>query len=163
MDTMNKKTIYIIYLIVLSTGCSHSQESREYEDFLATNIRSDGSKEFYYTVTMPEAERSQRGGNRKNVSGGVGVKGGSASRTAAAGGISYGGSKGGHKGRQPDRRPESLLTERLEKKLLASGYCRDGWMETDRQFQTPNASIRGECDEAATERDHREFPNTEDA
>jgi hypothetical protein len=55
------------------------------------------------------------------------------------------------------------MTEQLEKKLLATGFCREGWMETERHYQPPNASIRGECNETATDKDHQNFPNSEDA
>ena len=50
----------------------------------------------------------------------------------------------------------------LEKKLLATGFCREGWMETERHIQPPNASIRGECNETATDKDYKNFPNTSD-
>ena len=98
------------------------------------------------------------------------AKGGSSSNTQASGGITYGGGSGGGKqggkggrgGKQPGSRPDEKISELLEKKLLASGFCRDGWMETERHFQPPNASIRGECDETATDRDRQNFPNTTD-
>jgi len=160
----------ITALSLLASACSSTPKTPEFDEYLATNIRSDGSKEFYYTVTMSNTGNSKRGSGGKNVSGGMRAKGGSSSNTQASGGISYGGGsgsgkqggKGGRSGSQSGSRPDEKISELLEKKLLASGFCRDGWMESERHFQPPNASIRGECDETATDRDRQNFPNTSD-
>ena len=96
------------------------------------------------------------------------VNGGSNSKTHANGGITVGGvASGGHrggKGRQGSQQPggnqNEKLTEQLEKKLLANGFCREGWMESERYIQAPNASVRGECNETAADRDRQNFPNT---
>ena len=154
--------LYFVALVAASTfACSHTPESPAQEDYLATNIRSDGSKEFYYTLTMSGGEKSQAGGKRRNVSGGMVVTGGSSSRTSASAGISSRGGRGGRNASGAGRFDE-MVTESLKKKLKATGYCRDGWMEMDRNRQPPGVSIRGECNETATESDYREFPNTED-
>ena len=163
---MNMKITSIILLAVFVGGCSSSQKTPEFEDYLATNIRNDGSKEFYYTVTMSNTGSSKRGGGSKNVSGGMRVSGGSSSNTHGSAGVAVGGgSRGGKGGRGSNRsgpHPDEKISEQLEKKLLATGFCRDGWMETERHIQPPNASVRGECNETATDRDYENFPNTED-
>jgi len=154
-------------LTLLATACSSSPNTPEFEEYLATNIRSDGSKEFYYTVTMSSTGRPKRG----NVSGGMRVAGGSSSSPQGRGGITVSGAPssakhGGQAGRgggKPGSRPDERVSELLEKKLRVSGFCRDGWMETERHIQPPSASIRGECDETATDRDRQNFPNTADA
>ena len=154
-------------LAVLVGGCSSSQKTPEFEDYLATNIRSDGSKEFYYTVTMSNTGGSKRGGGGKNVSGGMRVSGGSSSNTHGSAGVTVGGGshggKGGRGSNRPGSHPDEKISEQLEKKLLATGFCRDGWMETERHIQPPNASVRGECNETASDRDYENFPNTEDS
>lgn len=157
-------------LALLVGACSSSQKTREFEDYLATNIRSDGSKEFYYTVTMSNTGSSKRGGGRQNVSGGARVKGGSSSNTHGSAGVTVGGAsgsgshggKGSGGGNRSGARPDEKISEQLEKKLLVTGFCREGWMETERHIQPPNASIRGECNETATDKDYKKFPNTED-
>jgi hypothetical protein len=165
MKTVN--TIIILLSVILS-ACSSSQKNPEITEYLATNIRSDGSKEFYYTVTLADSKSSKRGGGGRNVSGGMRVNGGSNSNVYGSGGVTLSGSGGGHKGsrgasgRQPGAQQAEIMTEQLEKKLLASGYCRDCWMETERHVQPPNASIRGECNETATDRDRHNFPNSTD-
>ena len=75
----------------LITACSSSQKTPEFEDYLATNIRSDGGKEFYHTVTMTNPGSTQCGKSSKNVSGGMRVSGGSSSNTYGSGGITVGG------------------------------------------------------------------------
>ena len=165
-----KKMTITALLILLVSACSSSQKNQDFEDYLATNIRSDGSKEFYYTVTISGGQNSQKGKGGSNVSGGARVSGGSSSNTRAGAGITVGGSGGGQRGnkgggkhRQASTARDDRMTEQLEKKLSATGFCREGFMETERHYQPPNASIRGECNEAATDRDLQNFPNSEDA
>lgn len=164
-----KKMTITVALILLVSACASSQKNPDFEDYLATNIRSDGSKEFYYTVTMAGGQHSQKGKGGNNVSGGARVSGGSASNTRAGAGITVGGSGGGQRGnkgggkhRQASAARDERMTEQLEKKLSATGFCREGFMETERHLQPPKASIRGECNETATDRDRQNFPNSED-
>jgi len=165
------KTAKIITLTLLTTACSSSPNTPEFEEYLATNIRSDGGKEFYYTLTMSNRGNSKHGSGGRNISGGMRVRGGSSSNTHASGGVTVGGGsssgkqggKGGRGGNKSGSRPDEEIFKQLERKLLASGFCRDGWMETEWHIQPPYASIRGECDETATDADRQRFPNTEDA
>ena len=168
---MNAKIVIIFSVLsLLISACSSSPKNQPVEDYLATNIRSDGSKEFYYTVTMSDSQNSIRGTSANNVSGGARVSGGSSSNTRAGAGITVGGSgnrqrgnKGGGQHRQANAARDGRMTEQLEKKLLATGFCREGWMEQERHYQAPNVSIRGECNETATDKDRQNFPNSEDA
>jgi hypothetical protein len=170
VETMNAKKMTIsAVLMLLVSACSSAQKNQEFEDYLATNIRSDGSKEFNYTVTMSNSQNPNKGAGGKNVSGGARVSGGSSSNTRGGVGITVGGSgnhqrgnKGGGKRRQVNAAQDERMSEQLEKELLASGFCREGWMEQERHYQPPNASIRGECNEAATDKDRQNFPNSED-
>jgi hypothetical protein len=168
-DSMNtNKMIKIAVLVLLLGACSSSQKNQTFEDYLATNIRSDGSKEFQYTVTLSNGQSSKKGTGSKNVSGGSRVNGGSSSNTRAGAAINVGGSgkgqrgnKGGGKGSQAGAARDERMTEQLEKKLKAGGFCREGWMEQERHYLPPNASIRGECNETATDKDRQNFPNSD--
>jgi hypothetical protein len=162
------KMIMIAVLVLLLGACSSSQKNQTFEDYLATNIRSDGSKEFQYTVTMSNGQSSKKGTRGNNIGGGARVSGGSSSNTRAGAAINVGGSgkgqrgnKGGGKGRQAGAARDERMTEQLEKKLKASGFCREGWMEQERHYPPPNASIRGECNETATDKDRQNFPNSD--
>ena len=159
-----------MFLTLLVSACSSSQKNLEIDDYLATNIRSDGSKEFYYTATIVNEKVSKKGRGNKNVSGGMRVKGGSSRNTTGSAGLTVGnstggGHQGGNRGRggsRPGSPADEKLSEQLKKKLLASGFCRDGWMENERYIQPPNASVRGECNETANDRDRQNFPNSAD-
>lgn len=162
MNTQNLTTT--VLMILLLGACSNTQKNQTIEDYLATNIRSDGSKEFYYTVTMSNDQNSRKGKGGSNVNAGGRLSGGSSSNTRAGAGITVGGSgnrqrgnKGG--GRQAGAARDERLSEQLEKKLRSTGFCREGWMEIERDYLPPNATIRGECNETATDRDLRNFPN----
>jgi hypothetical protein len=169
VESMNTNKLTMTAVLILLLGaCSSSQKNQTFEDYLATNIRSDGSKEFQYTVTMTNGQNSKKGKGGNNVSGGARVAGGSSSNTRAGAAISVGGSgnrqrgnKGGGKGRQASVARDERMSEQLEKKLKASGFCREGWMEQERHYQPPNASIRGECNESATDKDRQNFPNSD--
>ena len=152
---------------LLAAACSNKQTTPEFEDHLAPNIRSDGSKEFYYTITMANTGQSNRGSGGSNVSGGARVKGGSASNTRAGVGVTVGGSGGKKGGRQSGRRSRGasqseLITKQLEKTLKASGFCQKGWIELERENNRPTTSIRGECNDTATAKDRQSFPSSDD-
>ena len=164
---MNLKTAILILLSVAVSACSNSQKNPDFDEYLATHIRSEGSKEFYYTVTLTNADESRRGRSNKNVSGGMRVSGGSNSNPRGSGGVTVSGQGNGkgsvsRPGGQGSARASEKMSEQLEKKLLTTGYCRDGWMETERQIQPPFANIRGKCNETATDKDRENFPNSED-
>ncbi len=62
-----------------------------------------------------------------------------------------------------DRHYENLderLTEHLQTKLEATGYCRDGYLELGRIFRKYTATIRGECNEDATASDRENFASS---
>ena len=144
-------------------GCSSNQQSESPEGYLATHIFDDGSKQFVYTVVLPESTGQHKGGGSGrpgNVSGSVQ---GSSNR-GLSGGVTVG-TQGGGKGRGSGRRRESrtdVLVKALEVELKETGYCRDGYMELDRMMQPSQTFIKGECHEAASAKDLEAFPNTED-
>lgn len=49
------------------------------------------------------------------------------------------------------------LRARVEMKLAENGYCREGYLELDAALAITQTFIRGECREAATERDIQRF------
>ena len=93
-----------------------------------------GSKQFVYTVDLPEsiARQGQGQGNERkgNVAGNVqgsSNQGLSAGVTAGTGnGKAKGKGKRGNRGRQGK---DSMLVSLLDTELKKSGYCREGYME----------------------------------
>ena len=153
--------LIISFTLICVVGCSSSQKTEMPQGYLATNIFDDGSKQFVYTVELPEStgqgKRGKGNGRPGNVAGQVrgssnrGISGGV---TAGTGG----GSKGGRGGRGQQGRA-GLLNDAVEAELKKSGYCRDGFMELDRMMEPGQTFIKGECVEAASTNDRDEFPN----
>jgi len=148
------KTPTIILFAILSASCASKQSSPEFSEYLATNIRSDGSKEFQYTAEIANAGKSKS----KNVGGGMRMAGGSSSPTRTSAGVTVGSNTGGGKhrknsGQNSYQQMNEKFNQQLEKKLSQTGFCREGWMETEREFQPPRMVVKGECNETATESD----------
>lgn len=161
MPRMKRFPIKLIipFALICVTGCSSNQKSEVPQGYLATKIFEDGSKQFVYTVDLPESTgKGKRGGGSGrpgNVAGHV--QGGS--NRGLTGGVSAGTgsrSKGGGRGQQGKA---SLLQEALDAELKRTGYCRKGYMELDRMMQTTQTFIKGECVETASITDREEFPN----
>jgi len=153
----------LLPLLALAAACSSAQRQREPADYLATNIRNDGTKEFYYTITLQRPPRTAPA-PAVPVSGGAHVTGGSSGHLYGGVGISLGAPVGGrHRGGGAGYGQDALIREHLEQKLLVTGFCREGWLERDRNVRPPDLSIHGVCKETATARDRQQFPNNTDS
>lgn len=161
IDAMRLKLATILPLLLLACACSGPQQRAEPRDYLATNIQSDGTKEFYYTITMASHQAPRQSAGSPIIGGGAQVTGGSSGHLSGGVGISLGAPVGRQR-RGGGYVDDAFIREHLEKKLLASGYCREGWMERDRNVQPPDLSIHGVCKETATARDRQQFPNSAD-
>ena len=147
------------FALICMLGCSSNQKNEIPQGYLATNIFDDGSKQFVYTVELPEStgqgKRGKGNGRPGNVAGQVR---GSSSR-GVSGGVTAGtGGKGGRSGRGLKGKA-ALLNDAVEAELKKSGYCRDGFMELERMMEPGQTFIKGECVEAASVNDREEFPN----
>ena len=147
------------FTLICMVGCSSNQKNEIPQGYLATNIFDDGSKQFVYTVELPEStgqgKRGKGNGRPGNVAGQVR---GSSSR-GVSGGVTAGtGGKGGRSGRGLKGKA-ALLNDAVEAELKKSGYCRDGFMELERMMEPGQTFIKGECVEAASVNDREEFPN----
>ncbi|MDH4020489.1 MAG: hypothetical protein OEU84_12900 [Xanthomonadales bacterium] len=153
--------LIIPFTLIYVVGCSSNQKNEVPRGYLATNIFDDGSKQFVYTVELPEStgqgKRGKGNGRPGNVSGQVrgssnrGISGGV---TAGTGGSSKAG-----KGRRGQQGRAGLLNDAVEAELKKTGYCRDGFMELDRMMEPGQTFIKGECVEAASVNDREKFPN----
>lgn len=151
---ITKKVIaFLIILSVIMTGCSSVSKS-DMKDFFRSDIRADDSKMFTFTVIVTQQGKKDKKSTQKNSK----SKGGRDS-----------GKKGGQQNSQRNTKDnsmnknddhmtelfEELLIERLEK----NQYCRDGYIELDRAFSGSTFTLRGECNESATENDRKRFYN----
>lgn len=160
---MKKLSIKLFVPLVLAfvCGCSSNQKNEKPQGFLATQITDDGSKQFVYTIDLPETQRQGKRGKGNGRPGNVaGHMQGSSNRGVSAG-VSAGmggGSNGGGAGRGQQGKA-SLLNDALEAELKKTGYCRQGFMELDRMMQPSHTFIKGECVETASTNDREAFPN----
>ena len=159
------KRIPVLLLIstalVCAGGCSSNQKNEMPQGYLATQITDDGSKQFVYTVDLPDKVRQGKRGKSNGRPGNVaGHVQGSSNRGISAG-VSAGtgsGGKGGGRARGQQGQT-ALLNDALAAELKKTGYCRKGYMELDRMMQPGQTFIKGECVEAASDHDREEFPN----
>ena len=113
----NTDKLIIPFTLIYVVGCSSNQKNEVPRGYLATNIFDDGSKQFVYTVELPEStgqgKRGKGNGRPGNVSGQVrgssnrGISGGV---TAGTGGSSKAG-----KGRRGQQGRAGLLNDAVNR------------------------------------------------
>jgi len=156
------KLLIPLTLISIS-ACSSNQKNELPQGYLATHIFEDGSKQFVYTVNLPESTgRGRRGkgsGRPGNMTGHV--QGGS--NRSLTGGVTAGsggsGKGGGSRAGSGQQGRASMLMNALEAELKKSAYCREGYMELERMMEPSQTFIKGECVDAASVNDYEKFPN----
>lgn len=142
-------------------ACANQKKDEAPQGYLATHIFEDGSKQFVYTVDLPDSGRSGKrgkgGGRPGNATGQV--SGGS--NGGLSGGVNVGTgnrkSRGQGGGQQHGR--DAMLVSLLDDELKDSDFCRDGYMELDRSMEPQQTFIKGECTETASASDRENFPN----
>jgi hypothetical protein len=160
-DPVNRTPLKLLIPMILACacGCSGNQKNETPKGYLATNITDNGSKQFVFTVDLPDEVPKGGHGNGNGRPGNVtGQVRGKSNRGLSAGvsAGSGGGGKGGRGGRGQQARA-ALLNDALEAELKKTGYCREGYMELDRMMEPGQMFIKGECVEAATDHDRDEF------
>jgi len=151
--------LIIPVVFICMVGCSSNQKNEVPQGYLATNISDDGSKQFVYTVELPESTGQGKRGKGKGRPGNVAGQVRGSSNRGLSGGVTAGtGGKGGRSGRGQQGRA-GLLNDAVEAELKKTGYCRDGFMELDRMMEPGQTFVKGECVEAASVNDREEFPN----
>lgn len=146
-----KSWFLILFVFLFLSGCASNQrKSPEVTEVIATNITSNGLKLFSYSVTMSMPQKRKEGLSREN------------GRGARNGRDKSGGMDEVKSDRESTKnRMKQMIYEKLESKLIDTGYCREGYIVLDRYFDREQAQIRGECKEGATEEDRKNFVNDE--
>lgn len=139
-----------IALVVAVSACSSREPKRpEWVEYFATHIEEDGTKQFSLAL-----EPQGRGGG--------GPRGGRGRGSGPGGGNGRG--PGGGAGGVPDRsdmqqRMEQMLEAKLDAHLRQSGFCQGDYTVVDQSFIQGLMTVRGECNEKASEQDREQFPN----
>ena len=153
------KAIYTITLFstLVLAGCAHEQPKppKTQESFI-TQIKPDGTKQFSYSLTTEMSERKDvhsYGGS--NGGGGHGSHGGH-----------HDGARSDHKGRHSDDKDDEMqekftliFDDALNLKLNSTGFCRNGFIQLDKQSRHGAMLVKGECNENAIDADREKFPN----
>lgn len=151
----------IVLAIAMTLGaCASTPHHHAAQDQLLTTITPAGLKQFTFIETMQHSSGGWHGHGGGGMGAGMGHMGGG---MAGGGGMGHGGGgMGGGYGQNSEARHERLqeaVKQRLEDKLAATGYCRNGYTQLDSQFQHGKISINGQCTEPATAQDRSQFPN----
>lgn len=149
--------LLVLGVVMGLSACSGPGDRRprpEPTELFSTSITEDGSKMFVYEVKMgsPPGPGGEGGGGRGGPPGGGGPGG------PPGGGGGEGGPRGGPGGQAPEH-IKSMFYDMLDEKLAQNGYCREGYLELESDFERGDATLRGECREAASEADRQQFPN----
>lgn len=139
-------------LLALAACSSEPGRPDPPEGYFATHIEADGTRKFQYTVVPPDQGRPRAGSGRPgNTAGHVS---GSSSR-GVAGGVTAGTGGGGRQtsssGASAYDRFQQInrqLEDMLEQELKNSGFCQQGYRETERVVEPATIYIRGECKKA---------------
>mgnify|MGYP000126722507 CR=1 FL=1 len=155
---MNRITLIVI-VCMLMFSCAQKKKKEVINDVtLITHIKNNGVKEFSYSATL--SQKKKPAGSRSHNKGGGG-------RGGAAGG--RGGRGGGSRGGNGDRSKNDSsqgISEKMKSKIyqdlnkrLRTGFCRDGFVETEVFFDKKYIQIKGVCNERATNSDRKRYPN----
>jgi hypothetical protein len=160
----NPVSIFIAIALVSIFACSNQKKDAEPQGFLATHIFDDGSKQFVYTVDLSELSKGGEGGRGAGRPGNATGHASGGSNRGLYGGVSAGTSNSRSSGKADGRTQgrAAMLTNAIDNELKKSGFCRDGYKQLDRMMEPHQTFIKGECNEAASANDSKEFPNDTD-
>lgn len=150
--------------LLLLSACAGKQEKQEPEGYFATQIDGNGDKLFQYSLDIPTPGGGKRGTKGTSGPGNVGGYVAGNSSRGVTGGVTAGtGTRkgrrrsGGKGGSNHFAELNAKLENRLEKELKSTGYCREGYQETERVIDPSAFFIKGKCSETATEEDRKQF------
>ncbi len=132
-------------VIGLLAGCAGRDRQPHFTETLRTQISIDGTKFFDYFL---HADRSRKQGKSTMQ----GPRKAGSDRSASPRSLTP---------EEIQERSRKKLYERLGRKLLETGYCREGFVELYSFFDRGNVELRGECREAATVEDRKNFVQSE--
>jgi hypothetical protein len=147
---MNDKLLISLSITILGlTACGSNpakKHGRMPNEVFVTHIKANGSKVFNYSLIKKIPSQRQMGkGMRKGAGMGGSMKAGKKPDFS-----------------QMNAKMHEKANEKLTLKLTETGYCREGYMRLDSFFERGHVTIKGECNDTATDEDREKFTNAED-
>lgn len=151
---LSKQFIFLFTLSLLMLSACSSTKQSQMEEFFKTKIHADGSKRFTFSLVILQTqnhnkEKSQQRPNKPSKSNGNRKKGQNDSRNNKQGSLDKENSK--------LSKMTELFEERLQKYMANKQYCREGYITLETSFSGAIYTLRGECQESATDEDKRRF------
>lgn len=156
--------IWILIMVLSGLVAACSGPRRPPEQLVSrfdTRILDNGSKQFEYSLMPergPDERRAAGRGAEPALAQGTAPSGGQRGAPPAAG-RGDGRAVGPGGGRQP-LLDEGELEARVAAELQANQFCRDGYLELQRDDSQWPLRLRGECLDGATTADRQRFANT---
>ncbi len=133
---MRPRVIALCLSLTLLQGCSSAQHQGDVNERFRTNILDNGTKLFFYEFSRGEKIRTLLPYDQK-------------------GGFTDG--RDVYSAEELRRKNQRYLNASVTRKLEQTGYCREGFYTLDTLVGYANASLRGECREAASDEDRQRF------
>lgn len=133
-----KKALLVLIGTVVLNGCSYSS-SYNFKGILLTDIKSDGTKLFIFT--SPQGQIGSNELRRADIP-----------RNGQRASANRGPSRADYRDSL-----EKGIFDALDRKLLESGYCREGYLRLGSFIERGIVEIKGECQESATADDREKF------
>lgn len=150
---MNKTSLVVLASMMCLSACATSKPASkaQIEDF-TTNISENGTKSFVYRLS--HSKKGNNGASSVGKGGRRGTGGRNGSRRSASRNTGS---------MDNDARSDVLIEtaiDRLTLKLEETGYCKQGFIELGRSVDKQSISVRGECNDGATDEDRDKFKNS---
>ncbi len=115
------------------------------EGYFATHIEADGTRKFQYAIDPPAQAGPRRPGNTAGHVSGSSSRGVSSGVTMSTGAGGRQAPSGGANAYERFQQFNRQLEDMLEQELKNSGFCPQGYRETERVVEPTTIYIRGEC------------------
>lgn len=158
LSSKYSSAIFITFLLLLS-ACTNTSEPKT-EGFFHTEIRDDNSKEFTFSLIFSRSEKEVSKGMKDTAPAqkrdrGKGSGKGKGSRSQDVSSATKSNTKRSSKTKQL----MGIFEQHLDLKMQETKYCRTGYLTLEKSFVGAIYSLRGECNESATEADRNQLKN----
>ena len=151
---LSKQSTLLLTLSLLTLSACSATKQPKMEEFFHTKIHDDGSKRFTFSLIVIQGQSDKKDKSQKR-----------ANKPSKGSGNRGGNKNGDRENKQGSSNKESsrtskmteLFEERFQEQMIKNQYCREGYITLDSGFSGAIYTLRGECQENATEEDRKHF------